>query len=93
MEILRKASLQNAWLNIKNNEDKITRKVPVPQEAKSALDQYLKTRTIKESTSPLLISKYNNIFSTRGVRRVCERLSKFTSDFLKKKSFIFLLTC
>jgi integrase/recombinase XerD len=59
--------------------------VPVPQEAKSALDQYLKTRTIKKSTSQLLISKYNNRFSTRDVRRVCERLSKFASALLPEE--------
>jgi len=71
--------------NVKRKGNKITRKVPVPQEAKSAIDKYLKTRAIKESTSPLLISKYNNRFSTRDVRRVCERLSKFASALLPEE--------
>jgi integrase/recombinase XerD len=67
---------------VKRKGKKITRKVPLPSEAKSKLDEYLENRVGEkgvEENQPLFLSRYGNRLHPRDIYRVMERICKQAS--------------
>ena len=52
----------------------VAEKVPVPTEARDAIDRYLTKRGDYKKTDPLLVSRYGSRLSTRDVRKIIQRL-------------------
>ena len=52
---------------------RVSKKVPVPAEAKDAVDAYLAERG-HASSGPLFVSRYGNRIAAQEVARICERL-------------------
>ena len=73
--------------NVQRKGNRISRKVPVPADAKKLLDLYLAKRNVKEN-QPLFISRYGNRLSAQDVARICLRISKQASVFLNKNDKI-----
>jgi integrase/recombinase XerC len=75
--------------DVQRKGNRVTSKVPLPSEAKEYLDRYLEARTppstILDENSPLLVSKENTRFTTRVIRRICERISKQASALLPEE--------
>lgn len=61
--------------NVRRKGSKITRKVPIVNDAKEKLDEYLETRENLTPDSPLLISQYGNRLGCRDIARICERIA------------------
>ncbi len=55
---------------------RISKKVPLPQDAREFLDRYLITRENASPEDPLFVSRYGNRLHTQDVRRACDRLLK-----------------
>lgn len=61
---------------------RVTKKVPLPHEAREFLDRYLMTRCHALSEEPLFVSRYAKRLATQDVRRICQRLLKQATAFL-----------
>jgi integrase/recombinase XerD len=60
---------------VKRKGNKITRKVPIPQEARERLDAYLKSRGEElRPEDPLFISRYGNPLQPKDIYRISERI-------------------
>ena len=68
--------------NVKRKGNKITRKVPVVNEAKELLDRYLATRQDLAPSSPLLANQYNKRIQVRDIARCCERIAMQANTYL-----------
>jgi integrase/recombinase XerD len=54
---------------------RVSAKVPVPAEAKEALDAYLASREIPE-TGPIFVTRYGRRIAAQDVARICDRLCR-----------------
>lgn len=70
---------------VKRKGNKITKKIPLPKEAREYLDQYLDSRLNMEENDPLLVSRYNNRILTRDIARTCQRIARQASVHLPKE--------
>lgn len=61
--------------NVKRKGNKLSRKIPVVNEAKNLLDKYLQTRTDMDSCGPLFLNKNKKRIKTRDIARVCDRIA------------------
>ncbi len=68
--------------NVKRKGSKITRKVPIVNDAKEKLDEYLATRENLEPQAPLLVTQYGNRINVRDIARICERIAKQANAYL-----------
>ncbi|WP_378411397.1 tyrosine-type recombinase/integrase [Rhodocytophaga aerolata] len=60
---------------VKRKGNNITRKVPVPQEARERIDAYLKSRGGElQPEAPLFLSRYGNALHPKDVYRIAERI-------------------
>jgi len=60
---------------VKRKGNKITRKVPLPQEARERLETYLKSRgAALEPAAPLFVSRYGNALQPKDIYRIAERI-------------------
>jgi len=67
--------------NVRRKGSNVTKKIPVPDEAKQYLDRYLETLEQKNDQDPIFNIKGKRI-STRAVRYVCQRISAYASSNL-----------
>lgn len=67
---------------VRSKSKKITRKVPLPQEAKDYLDKYLQIREELTPTSPLLVTKNGGRISRFEIIRACKRISMLANAYL-----------
>jgi len=67
---------------VRSKNKKISKKVPLPQEAREFLDRYLETHNAQPD-EPLFISRYGNRLATQDVYRLCQRLLKQALAYLK----------
>lgn len=70
--------------NVKRKGSNITNKVPLPQEARKYLDEYIQGQEYKNDDSPLFNIKGERI-STRAVRYICERISSYASSAVSEE--------
>jgi len=65
---------------------RVSKKVPVPAEAKDALDAYLASRHQPiGGDEPLFVSRYGNRLAAQDVARICERLCNQACAHLDEK--------
>lgn len=64
--------------DVKRKGSNITKKVPLPEEAKQYLDQYIKTQEYKNNSDPIFNINGKQI-STRAIRYICQRISAHAS--------------
>lgn len=74
--------------NIKRKGHKVTRKIPIVNEAKELLDKYLATRQNLEPHSPLLLNQYDRRLNVRDIARICERIAKQANAHLSEEQKI-----
>lgn len=67
--------------NVKRKGSNVTKKIPLPDEAKQFLDKYLATQEPKNDFDPIFNVKGRRI-STRAVRYICQRISAYASSNL-----------
>jgi integrase/recombinase XerD len=60
--------------NVKRKGARVSKKVAVPQEAREALDRYIR-ESRGEEAGPLFVSRAKRRLSTRSVAYICERLA------------------
>lgn len=74
------------WLNdvLRHKSKRITQKIPLPQECREYLDDYLQKREVKEC-EPLFITRYGTRLKTLDVYRICERVLKQALAFLPEQ--------
>lgn len=82
-------------LNVKRKGNKITKKIPLPTEARDLLDKYLILRTSQKDESkeishqePLIISRYGSRILTRDIARICDRIAAQASAQLSQEQKI-----
>jgi integrase/recombinase XerD len=66
---------------MRHKSKRVSKKVPLPQEARDLLDRYLKTRNAQPD-DPLFVSRYGNRLATKDVYRLCQRLVQQASTYL-----------
>lgn len=66
---------------VRHKSKRVTGKVPVPQEAREFLDEYLETRD-PEPEEPLFIGRYGERLKTLDIYRICQRVLKQARAFL-----------
>ncbi|KTC86577.1 integrase [Legionella brunensis] len=66
---------------LRHKSKRISQKIPVPQESRAYLDQYLEKREAQED-EPLFISRYGTQLQTLDVYRICQRVLKQALAFL-----------
>ena len=74
--------------NVKRKGNKVTRKVPVVNDAKERLDECLSARKDLTQDSPLLVSQYGNRLNVRDIARICERIAKQANTHLSEEQKI-----
>ncbi len=62
--------------DVKRKGRKVSRKVPLPSEAREYLDRYLSSRGGLADSDPLFVSRFGRRLSERDVARICERTAK-----------------
>lgn len=67
---------------LRHKNKRVTKKIPLPAEAREFLDQYLKTRGNVSDEAPLFVSRYGKRLATQDVRRICLRLLNQATAFL-----------
>jgi integrase/recombinase XerD len=60
---------------VRHKSKRVTYKIPLPQETREHLDNYLKNRAI-EPDEPLFINRAGNRINTRNIYRICQRVLK-----------------
>lgn len=70
---------------LRHKSKRISKKIPLPQESREYLDQYLRTRKTAEQGEPLFISRYGARLQTLDVYRTCQRLLKQALAFLPEQ--------
>lgn len=60
----------------RHKNKRISKKVPLPQEAREFLERYLATRENIQPEEPLFVSRYGQRLQAQDVRRSCDRLLK-----------------
>lgn len=73
-----KKSLHNV---LRHKSKRVSQKIPLPQESRAYLDQYLEQRTSEEH-EPLFITRYGSRLQTLDVYRICQRVLKQALVFL-----------
>ncbi|WP_128129910.1 tyrosine-type recombinase/integrase [Legionella sainthelensi] len=66
---------------LRHKSKRISQKIPLPQESREYLDQYLKKREAL-SDEPLFITRYGTRIQTLDVYRICQRVLKQALAFL-----------
>lgn len=62
-------------LVVRHKSKRTTNKIPLSQEAREHLDNYLKARTV-EPDEPLFMNRAGNRVNTRNIYRICQRVLK-----------------
>lgn len=70
---------------VKRKGNKITKKIPLPKEAREYLEQHLASRSNILDNDPLLLSRYSNRILTRDIARICQRIARQASVHLSKE--------
>jgi integrase/recombinase XerD len=73
---------------LRHKNKRVSTKVPLPSDAREALERYLESRTeacdkVKKD-EPLFLSRYGNRLASQDVRRICQRLLKQGTTFLER---------
>ncbi|WP_325049872.1 tyrosine-type recombinase/integrase [Legionella qingyii] len=66
---------------MRHKSKRFSRKIPLPQESRVYLDQYLRSRNASED-EPFFITRYGMRLQTLDVYRICKRLLKQALAFL-----------
>lgn len=61
--------------DVKRKGHRVSKKVPLPSDAKIILDQYLASRD-HPTEGPIFVSRYGHRLATQDVARLCQRLSQ-----------------
>ncbi|HHX3463938.1 TPA: tyrosine-type recombinase/integrase [Legionella pneumophila] len=69
---------------LRHKSKRISQKIPLPQESRAYLDQYLETREAQED-EPLFITRYGGRIQTLDVYRICQRVLKQALAFLPEQ--------
>lgn len=69
---------------IRHKSKRISKKVPLPQEAREFLERYLSTRNAQPD-EPLFLTRYGTRLKTLNVYRICERLLQQAIAFLPEQ--------
>ena len=73
---------QKGLYNVMRHKSKrVSQKIPLPQESRVYLDQYLATREFLED-EPLFITRYGTPLKTLDVYRICQRVLKQALAYL-----------
>jgi len=74
---------QNKGLHnvVRHKSKRVTGKVPIPQEARDFLDEYLKSKN-PDAEEPLFISRYGTRLKALDIYRICQRVLKQALAFL-----------
>ncbi|WP_245614419.1 tyrosine-type recombinase/integrase [Legionella massiliensis] len=68
---------------IRHKSKRVTNKIPLPQEAREHLDNYLNSREL-DPDEPLFINKVGNRINTRNIYRLCQRVLRQVSALLNE---------
>lgn len=68
----------------RHKSKRISQKIPLPQESRVYLDQYLEKRVAQED-APLFITRYGTRLQTLDVYRICQRVLKQALAFLPEQ--------
>ena len=66
---------------LRHKSKRISQKIPLPQESRGYLDQYIELRASEES-EPLFITRYGTRLQTLDVYRICQRVLRQALAFL-----------
>ena len=69
---------------IRHKSKRVTGKIPIPQEARLFLDQYLSSRN-STSEEPLFIGRYGARLKTLDIYRICQRVLKQALAYLPEQ--------
>ncbi|WP_083191066.1 tyrosine-type recombinase/integrase [Legionella jamestowniensis] len=69
---------------LRHKSKRISQKIPLPQESRAYLDQYLEKREIQVD-EPLFITRYGTRLKTLDVYRICQRVLKQALAFLPEQ--------
>ncbi len=69
---------------LRHKSKRISQKIPLPQESRAYLDQYLETRSTDED-EPLFINRYGTRLQTLDVYRISQRVLKQALAFLPEQ--------
>ena len=69
---------------LRHKSKRISQKIPLPQESRAYLDQYLKTRS-QDENEPLFITRYGTRLQTLDVYRISQRVLKQALAFLPEQ--------
>ena len=69
---------------LRHKSKRISQKIPIPQESRDYLDQYLERRVAQED-EPLFITRYGTRLQTLDVYRICQRVLKQALTFLPEQ--------
>lgn len=69
---------------LRHKSKRISQKIPLPQESRAYLDQYLECRNLQED-EPLFITRYGTRLQTLDVYRICQRVLKQALAFLPEQ--------
>ena len=74
---------QNKGLHdvVRHKSKRVTSKVPIPQEARDFLDQYIESKS-PDAEEPLFISRYGTRLKALDIYRICQRVLKQALAFL-----------
>jgi integrase/recombinase XerD len=70
--------------DLRHKSKRISQKVPLPQESREYLDQYLETRDTEEDSS-LFVNRYGTRLQALDMYRICQRVLKHASAFCLNK--------
>jgi integrase/recombinase XerD len=68
---------------MRHKSKRVSKKIPLPQEARDFLERYLATRT-QHANVPLFTSRYGKRLAAQDVGRICLRLLKQASAYLSE---------
>lgn len=68
---------------LRTKNKRVSQKIPVPQEARAALEQYLSKRSNLGNDEPLLLSRYGRRLKAQDVFRICKRIARQSAIFLE----------
>jgi len=69
---------------MRHKSKRVTYKIPLPQETREYLEQYLGSRNA-EQDEPLFINRVGNRINTRNIYRICQRVLKQVLAFLPEE--------
>jgi integrase/recombinase XerD len=67
---------------LRHKSKRISKKIPLPQESRGYLEQYLEKRADQDDGAPLFVTHYGTRLQTLDVYRICQRVLKQALAFL-----------